>query len=246
MDEEPPKKRGRGRPRKTPAPAPTPEPATIEPEEVFIMSPEQAPPAVDDAVEEIELQGYTREPEPEPEPAAPAPEAKREPDVVYITQPQPDEAKERARRHAALTKVKRYRESFPAVRAMPFSEDWSTSAIESHLEDVRIMVSSRTTGLIVKSVYVAGVRGIEAATTMAGMKTYGLADLLSRNSEIDSILKELQAELGVGNIPPAHRLALATLSTVFVLDSSNRKAETLAGFKTSPVNVELKNRYGDL
>ena len=129
---------------------------------------------------------------------------------------------------------------------MPFSEDWSTSAIESHLEDVRIMVSSRTTGLIVKSVYVAGVRGIEAATTMAGMKTYGLADLLSRNSEIDSILKELQAEMGVGNIPPAHRLALATLSTVFVLDSSNRKAETLAGFKTSPVNVELKNRYGDL
>ena len=244
MDDVPPK-RGRGRPRKTPAPAPTPEPAPMpEPEEVIIMSPEQAPPAVDDAVEEIELQGYTREPEPEP--AAPAPEAKREPDVVYITQPQPDEAKERARRHAALTKVKRYRESFPAVRAMPFSEDWSTSAIESHLEDVRIMVSSRTTGLIVKSVYVAGVRGIEAATTMAGMKTYGLADLLSRNSEIDSILKELQAEMGVGNIPPAHRLALATLSTVFVLDSSNRKAETLAGFKTSPVNVELKNRYGDL
>ena len=78
MDEVPPKKRGRGRPRKTPAPAPTPEPAQIEPEEVFIMSPEQAPPAVDDAVEEIELQGYTREPEPEPEPepAAPAPEAK--------------------------------------------------------------------------------------------------------------------------------------------------------------------------
>ena len=217
-----------------------------EPEEVIIMGGESAPVAVDDAVEEIELQGYTREPDPEPEPAAPAPEAKREPDVVYITQPQPDEAKERARRHAALTKVKRYRESFPAVRSMPFSEDWSTSAIESHLEDVRIMVSSRTTGLIVKSVYVAGVRGIEAATTMAGMKTYGLADLLSRNSEIDSILKELQAELGCGNIPPSHRLALATLSTVFVLDSSNRNAETLAGFKTSPVNVELKNRYGDL
>ena len=246
MDDVPPK-RGRGRPRKTPAPAPTPEPAPMpEPEEVIIMGGESAPVAVDDAVEEIELQGYTREPDPEPEPAAPAPEAKREPDVVYITQPQPDEAKERARRHAALTKVKRYRESFPAVRAMPFSEDWSTSAIESHLEDVRIMVSSRTTGLIVKSVYVAGVRGIEAATTMAGMKTYGLADLLSRNSEIDSILTELQAELGVGNIPPAHRLALATLSTVFVLDSSNRKAETLAGLKTSPVNVELKNRYGDL
>ena len=32
------------------------------------MSPEQAPPAVDNAVEEIELQGYTREPEPEPDP----------------------------------------------------------------------------------------------------------------------------------------------------------------------------------
>ena len=60
MDDVPPKKRGRGRPRKTPAPAPAPERAPIEPEEVIIMSAEQASPAVDEAVEEIQLAGYGR------------------------------------------------------------------------------------------------------------------------------------------------------------------------------------------
>ena len=67
------------------------------------------------------------------------------PQIVYLPAPEPvfDEAKEKARRHSALTKVKRYREAFEAVRAMRFSEDWSTDAIESHLEDIRIIISSR-------------------------------------------------------------------------------------------------------
>jgi len=215
-----------------------------------MMAPEAAPGQPEEE-EVIHLVGAEPEAEPEPElmstPVPPAaPEPQHEPPALYISQPPPDEAKERARRHAAITKVKRYRESFPAVRAMPFDETWSTVAIESHLEDIRIMISSRTTGLIVKSAYVAGVKGLEVGTCMAGMKCYGLSDLVARNAEIDGILKELQAEMGFGCIPPAQRLALATMSMCFMLDSSNRKAETLAGFKAAPVSVDLKSKFGDL
>jgi len=205
--------------------------------------PEQAQP---DEEEVIHLSGAEPEPEPAPEPSLPAPQEQRPGTPIVYLQPAMDETKERARRQAALTKVKRYRESFPSVKAMPFDESWSTSAIESHLENIRIMVSSRTTGLIVKSAYVMGVKGLEVGTTMAGMKTYGLADLLSRNAEIDEILKELQAEMGVGSVPPAQRLALATMSMAFVLDSVNRKSEALAGFKKENVDVHLKERYNDL
>ena len=91
-----------------------------------------------------------------------------------------------------------------------------------------------------------GVRGIEVATTAAGMRTYGLCDLLSKNSEIDSILKELQCEAGVGHIPPHIRLGLATISTVFVLDSVNRRSEILGNFKKESVNETIANKYGDL
>ena len=240
---EDPPKRKRGRPRKTPAPAPVAEP----PEEIIIQAPE---PEATPEEEVIHLSGAEPEAEAPPDvmTSGPptAPEAQPETAVAYAPQPPQDDAKERARRHAALTKVKRYRESFPAVRAMPFSEEWSTVAIESHLEDIRITVSSRTTGLSVKSAYVAGVKGLEVGTCMVGMKTYGLADLVARNAEIDSILKEVQAELGIGTIPPMQRLALATMSVCFVLDSSNRKAEAMAGFKKEPVNVQLRTKYGDL
>ena len=170
------------------------------------------------------------------------------PQIVYLPAPEPvfDESKEKARRHSALTKVKRYREAFEAVRAMKFSEDWSTDAIESHLEDVRIMISSKTTGLLVKSAYTMGVKGIEVGTCMIGMKTYGLADLLSKNAEVDSILREIQCELGVGTIPPAHRLMLATISTVFVLDSVNKRAELLGNFKQEPIAENISSKYSDL
>ena len=170
------------------------------------------------------------------------------PTIVYLPAPEPliDESKEKARRHSALTKVKRYRESFEAVRAMKFSEEWSTDAIESHLEDIRIMISSKTTGLLVKSAYTMGVKAIEVGTCMIKMKTYGLADLLSKNAEIDSILREIQCELGVGTIPPAHRLMLATISTVFVLDSVNKRAEVLGNFKQEPIAENISSKYSDL
>ena len=259
---EAPIKRGRGRPRKT---AIIPEEVIFTKNQVDLSDLKRAPiapeaPPQEYEVEEIQLAGD----QDHEEPVRDLPDAVREleapnrvmddptpppqPTVVYLPAPEPvfDESKEKARRHSALTKVKRYRESFEAVRAMKFSEDWSTDAIESHLEDVRIMISSKTTGLLVKSAYTMGVKGIEVGTCMVGMRTYGLADLLSKNAEIDSILKEIQCELGVGTIPPMHRLALATISTVFVLDSVNKRAEVLGNFKKENTNPDVQMKYSDL
>ena len=249
-----PKKRGRGRPRKNPVP----------PEEVFIgpdvgldlsdvtAGTEPAPlrPIAESEEEVIHLSGTEPEPVPEAVPeAAPVPV---EPTIVYLPAPPSetdvaaDAKKEKDRRHAALTKIKRYRTEFPAIAAMRFSEDWSTDALESHLEDIRITVSSKTSGMLVKACYVAGTKGIEIVTCNVGMKTYGLSDLLSKNAEIDAILKEIACELGVGHIPATTRLALATLQTVFVLDSVNKRAEVLGTFKGSAVNAEIADKFKDL
>ena len=252
-------KRGRGRPRKSIIPINQTE------ELIFtnnstdlsdIQGPEIAPIPLPQISEEevIQLVGDASHEEEEPACVAnvvvPDREDVVEPKIVYlsapIVEPVVDASIEKARRNSALTKIKRYRESFEAVRAMKYSEEWSTDALESHLEDVRIMISSKTTGLLVKSAYTMGVKGIEVGTCAIGMKTYGLADLLSKIAEIDSILKEIQCELGVGTIPPGHRLMLATISTVFVLDSVNKRAEVLGSFKKEPVNENISSKYSDL
>ena len=259
---EAPIKRGRGRPRKT---AIIPEEVIFTNNQVDISDLKRAPiapeaPTQEYEVEEIQLAGDQEHEEPvtdlpdavrelqAPNRVLDEPTPQPQPTVVYLPAPEPmiDESKEKARRHSALTKVKRYRESFEAVRAMKFSDEWSTDSIESHLEDIRIMISSKTTGLLVKSAYTMGVKGIEVGTCMVGMRTYGLADLLSKNAEIDSILKEIQCELGVGTIPPMHRLALATISTVFVLDSVNKRAEVLGNFKKENTNPDVQMKYSDL
>ena len=256
-------KRGRGRPRKSANIPIIPEEVIITNNQVDLSDLQNeriAPEAPHQETEEevIHMAGDQEHeapkmeaPEVETEVVAPTPvvaEAVVAPTIVYLPAPEPliDESKEKARRHSALTKVKRYREAFEAVRAMRFSEDWSTDAIESHLEDMRIMISSKTTGLLVKSAYTMGVKGIEVGTCMIGMKTYGLADLLSKNAEVDSILREIQCELGVGTIPPAHRLMLATISTVFVLDSVNKRAELLGNFKQEPIAENISSKYSDL
>ena len=256
-------KRGRGRPRKS---ANIP----IIPEEVIftnnrvdisdLKSDQIAPEAPHQETEEevIHMAGDQEHeapkmeaPEDETEVVAPTPvvaEAVVAPTIVYLPAPEPvfDESKEKARRHSALTKVKRYREAFEAVRAMRFSEDWSVDAIESHLEDIRIAVSAKNTGLLVKGVYLAGIKGIEVGTCAVGVKSYGLTDLLSKSAEIDGLIKEVSCEMGVGHVPATTRLLLATMQTVFVLDSVNRRAELLGSFKKEEVNVELKSKYNDL
>lgn len=226
-----PPKRKRGRPRKTPPPP-------VEPEEIIIQAPEEPAP---EGEEVIHLTGAEPEPEPEPTPPPPPPD----PPAVYLPPP-PDVSKEKERRQAALMRIRKYRESFAAVRAMPFNEDGTADELESHLDAVRAAVSTKNTAILVKGAYLAGVKAVEIGTCAAGVKSYGLTEILSRSAEVDNLLKEVACEIGIGHVPAHVRLALATVQTVVVLDSSNRKAEALAGFKKEAVNPELKSRYGDL
>ena len=255
---EAPPKRGRGRPRKI----------KYEPEELVFtndpvdlsdipVSAPREPEIVHDSEEEIiRLEGDGTSAERIEDVAAAVVEPHVEkmevpvsaPTIVYLPAPEADTGPkdEKMRRSVALQKIKRYRENFEAVRGMKFNEDWSTDALESHLEDIRIMISSKTSLMLVKSAYTLSVKGVEVGTCAIGMKTYGLADLLSKNAEIDSILKEIQCEIGIGNLPAHARLAMATISTVFVLDSVNKRAEVLSAFKNESVAESITSKYGDL
>jgi len=69
---------------------------------------------------------------------------------------------------------------------------------------------------------------------------------LSANAEVDCALKQLAAEIGIGSVPPGHRLAIATVGAVLALDSANRRNETLSSFKKESVNENISMKYSDL
>ena len=79
-----------------------------------------------------------------------------------------------------------------------------------------------------------------------GLKCYGLADMLGKSAEVDNILKEMEAEIGIKYISPWKRLAFITCTTAVVLDGMNRRAEVLAGFKAETVAPEIAKNYADL
>ena len=205
--------------------------------------PEQAQP---DEEEVIHLSGAEPEPEPAPEASLPAPQEQRQGTPIVYLQPAKDETKERARRQAALQRIRKYREAFVAVKALPFDENASSDVLEAHLDNIRAAVSTKNMAILVKGAYLAGVKGVEIGTCAMGVRSYGLTQILSQSAEIDGLLKECSCELGIGFVPAHVRLAMATLQAVVVLDSANRKAEALAGFKNEPVQVELKAKYADI
>ena len=256
-------KRGRGRPRKNPlplvveevsAPAPAP-PHTVTFDVEELIHPDQT----------VDTRDIARAPPPQP---PPMPESVDEAEVIRLPTMDEDErgpghrplatvphvfamppaapVEDAAARRSVLSKIKKYRESFDAVRAMKFDEEWPLNKLEAHLEDVRIAVGSKSSHVLVKHTYLAAIRGVEMATCAAGMKTYGLVSVLQSNSEVDNALKQLAAEIGIGSVPPGHRLAIATIGAVLALDSANRKAEVLAGFKAEPVNESIQMKYESL
>ena len=260
-------KRGRGRPRKhVPAPIIEDDPPEIppifdEPEEVILapgridLSDLRAPTDPSVEPEPVEEEVIHLGPQPEPSaPPPPPPPPRVSPDVLEMLRapvmqvvPEPAPVNDKAQRRELIGKVRKYREAFPAVAAMRFSEEWSTEELESHLESVRLAVSAKTTGVLVKSAYIMAVKGGEVAGCSVGLKVYGLSDLLARSSEIDQILKEIQCELPIlGHIKPGHRLALATFGAALALDSANRKSEVLGTFKAAPVAEAVSSKYQDL
>ena len=273
MEDIPKIKRGRGRPRKTPLPPPPPtpppereevpapryEPPAPVPASRFdveeLIHPDQyvdtkdiarampPPPPMPERVDDEEL---IRLPSMDEDERGPGHRPMSTTQPVYSPPPPPaPPVEDAAERKKVLTRIRRYRESFDAVRAMSFNEEWSLEKLNNHLDAIRTTVGSKTTHVLVKHSYLAAVKGIEVGTCAIQMKTYGLTDLISKSAEIDSILKEVAAEMGIGAVPPAHRLALATIGAVLQLDSANRKAAVLAGFKAEPVNEAINLKFGD-
>ena len=261
-DVPPPKvKRGRGRPRKHPLPPPPPPVAYDPPPDVYDQPPLMEYLMPDEQVDTRDIARAT------PGPPPPMYAAEEEAEVIHLpredaddTEPRPARAstplpppppppmpmEDTAARKAVSTKIRRYRESFDAVRAMTFNPDWSIEKLNAHLDEIRIVVGSKTTHVLVKHSYLALVKGVEIGTCAIKMKTYGLTELISKSSEIDSILKECAAEMGIGAVPPGHRLALATVGAVLQLDSANRRNEVLAGFKKEAINETIPLKYDDL
>ena len=260
MEIEIPKKRGRGRPRKIAAPPPeviAEEPEEIPPPAAEIIPLAYCPPehAEEDEEERVALAPIPHDDEPGPppfafEPPKPAPVLEpmdyqaHVPMAVFTPRPEPPD--DREERRQIIDKIKKYRQGFDAARALPFDESMSTDRLRSLLDDIRLSISSRNTSLIFRSGYLTAVKGVEIVGSKAGMRCYGLADTLGKSVEVSDLLKEIEAEVGIKYISPWKRLAFITVSTAVVLDGMNRRAETLASFKSEPVSPVLDDRYKDL
>ena len=160
--------------------------------------------------------------------------------------PKPPPRDDRNERRELIDKIKKYRLSFEAVRALPFNEDMSTEKLRSLLDDIRLSISSRNTSLIFRSGYLTAVKGVELVGTKTGLRCYGLADALGKSAEVADLLRELEAEIGIKYVSPWKRLAFITVTTAVVLDGMNRRSELLATYKSEPVSPVLDEKYKDL
>ena len=135
----------------------------------------------------------------------------------------PDDSK---KRKEILAKINRYKQAFDVLKAVPVDPNASTEELGAKLEEMRITISSKNTHAIFKTVYISSVKCTELIAARAGGKLYGLADLLSKSSEVDMILREIEAEHGLtGSLRPEQRLLVATLGAAIAVDQMNRKSE---------------------
>ena len=262
MDVEIPKKRGRGRPKKV-LPIVNSITALIEDEEptaneiiplaCLATDEEEAITLVqipDEKEETLEVKPYIPSPMIEPMvyhmPVATftAPEVPQGSLASRTAKPAPTD--DREDRRQLIDKIKKYRQGFDAARALPFHEEMETEKLRALLDDIRLSISSRNTSLIFRSGYLTAVKGCEIVGTKVGMRCYGLADALGKSAEVADLLREIEAEVGIKYISPWKRLAFVTVSTAVILDGMNRRAETLASFKSEPVSPVLDDRYKDL
>ena len=146
-----------------------------------------------------------------------------------------------------LGKIARYKQSFEVLKAVPVDTNASVEELEAKLEEMRLTISSKNTHTIFKTVYIASVKAGEIGAARFGGKLHGLADLLSKNPEVDMILKEIEAEHGItGSLKPEQRLLVATLGAAIAVDQLNRRSELLNAFTKTTVDPGIKGAFSDL
>ena len=254
-------KKGRGRPRKI-KPEPVIEPATvIEPTPPSPPPEAEVPQPMRTVVEEstgftnmhylngsaIDLSDIAKaEPEPEPEPPV-----FNTPNFNYspISQPaQPSEsAEDYKERRALISKIGKYKKEFEFANSIVLNEDAPLHQIRTQLDEIRMLIQNKTTGILIKRTYLTSVSTLELVGKKTNVaKLNGLTDLLSRSAEVDECLKLISCELDLGYISPYKKLAFITLSSAYVLHTLNAKAEIFTEFGKTPANPNVTAQYADL
>lgn len=167
-----------------------------------------------------------------------------EPMPSLVPQPTAEEAK---KRKVMLSKINRYKNSFEVLKGVMIDDSASMDDLEGKLEEMRLMISTKNSHTIFKTVYVTGVKAVEIVGGKTGMKLYGLADLTNKSPEIDSILKEIECEIDIlNNVSPTNRLIIATVGCAIACDTINRRSEILQSFTKGAVNATINESYKDL
>ena len=246
------KRRGRGRPRKNAIIFPE-LPAIVEeaPKITTIYEPEEI---VSMNTGEVDLSDIEKIRPPSPPPREEPVEEIRmghDPATFHFTPvialPEPPKPEDTKRRKDVLGKIARYKQSFEVLKAVPVDTNASVEELEAKLEEMRLTISSKNTHTIFKTVYIASVKAGEIGAARFGGKLHGLADLLSKNPEVDMILKEIEAEHGItGSLKPEQRLLVATLGAAIAVDQLNRRSEILNAFTKTEVDPGIKGAFSDL
>ena len=134
-------------------------------------------------------------------------------------------------RQGIINKLKKYQASFIVCANININYEGKTSYLKEKQEEFKNSIGSKNTMAILKSCYIASVKGVEFVGSKANMKLYGLADMLSKNDEVDNIIKELHCEHMSGlKMKPEHRLLLITISSAMVVNGINKWSELLNEF----------------
>ena len=155
-----------------------------------------------------------------------------------------DDSKER---QEIIQKLKKYQMNFKVFENRTINYDGTTPYLKGILEEFRGSVGGKNTHTIFKGCYIQSVKGFEFLGSRTGMKLYGLSDALSKNEEVDNILKEIECEyINMKSLKPEHRLLLVTASSAMVINAMNKRSEILQEFGNTKVSSTTIEEFNDL
>ena len=250
-EQPPPAKKRRGRPKKADTPPP---PLPPPPEEQFPQTHEPFP------IERAGIEVVHLPPAPASHTPSENGEQEQPPPQYDLSEPQLnvlpfsvgetaiEEPLKKDPKRANLVKIiLRYKDKFSALRGVEIDPAATVEDLEGVIERFRVVVNSKSTHAVVKGGYLAFTNLAEKLTCAAGLKTQGWTDTLAKSESVDILLRQIEAEHGVGeNLSPVHQLGITSLMTGVSIHMLNVKAEALALFGAAPVRPEILEEYKDL